>query len=293
MDLLGGYGSDGSDDGSTADSKPLEQAKQLDTDTAPSASTATDGVARKKKIDYSRLPVSRPLVFNGYGKGDTSPTGDAEPPLRLAAELEALRPSAARSLLASLPAPKVTLGSEASQHGSVRIDLSEVSRPTRELPTTTMGVLKSESVPDTILEGNVELPQNVASHPMFSDGSNNAVALLEAGDGPTQEEIQEMRAVKSFKKINADDMQDQNWYDQYQVLGAPGLHTGKKVPAEMSMYENGKWAQTTHANPSRIQKRKHQINWLAHDAMDKEAELADRNATSRLTKSQTQMKYGW
>lgn len=285
MDLLGGYGSDESDDGS-ADGKPPEKAKQLDTDATPSASTATDGVARKKKIDYSRLPVSRPLAIDAS-------TGDEDAPLRLAAELEAVRPSAARSLLASLPAPKVTLGSEASQHGSGRIDLSEVSRPRKELPTTTVGILKSENVPDRILEGDVEVPQNVASHPMFSDGSTNAVALLEAGDGPTQEEIEEMRRVKNFKEIKAGDMQDENWYDQYKVLGEPGLHKGQKVPAEMSMYENGKWAQTTHANPSRIQKRKHQINWLAHDAIDKEAELADRNAQGRLTKSQTQMKYGW
>lgn len=242
----------------------------------------------KKKIDYSRLPVSRPLAIDSCGNG-----GDEEAPLRRAAELEAARPSAARSLLASLPAPKVTLGSEASQQGSVRIDVSGVSRPNRELPTTTVGVLKSDSVPDRILEVNVEVPQNVANHPMFSDGSTDAAALLEAGDGPTQEEIQEMRAVKNFQEIKPDDIQDQNWYDQYQTMGAPGLQAGKKVPVEMSMYENGKWAQTTHANPSRIQKRKHQINWLAHDAMDKEAELQDRNATSRLTKSQTQMKYGW
>jgi len=294
MDLLGGYGSDGSDDDLVAEGKPPEQVEQQDTDAGLSASTSTDSGSRKKKIDYSRLPVSRPLAIDGCSKGgDASPTGDEEAPLRRAAQLEAARPSAARSLLASLPAPKVTLGSEVSTHGSMRIDLSEISKPPRELPTTTVGVLRAENVPDRILEDDVVVPQNVASHPMFSDGSANAAALLEAGAGPTAEELEEMRTVKNFTEIKADDIQDQNWYEQYHALGDPGLHKGKKVPVEMSMYESSRWAQTTHANPSRIQKRKHQINWMAQDAMEKEAELQERNSQSRLTKAQTSMKYGW
>jgi len=285
MDLLEGYGSDESDDGSAADGRPQKKAKQLDTDATPSASTATDGVARKKKITHSRLPLSRPLAIDAS-------TRDEDAPLRLAAELEAVRPSATRSLFAPLPAPKVTLGSEASDRSSVQIDLSEVSGPSRQLPTSTMSVLKSEGVQDRILEGDVEVPQNVASHLMFSDGSTNAVALLKAGHGLSQREIEEMRRVKNFKEINAGDIQDENWYDQHKVLGEPGLHKGKKVPAEMSMYDKDKWAQTTHGNPTRIQKNRNHINAVAQYAMDNEAKHQDRNAQAQLAKMQTQMRYG-
>merc|ERR1739845_88612 len=108
------------------------------------------------------------------------------------------------------------------------------------------------------------------------------------------EDLEQMRSTKHFIQIQADEMRDPDWQPHNQIQGGgPGLHKGKKVPEEVSMYEAGHWQHTTHANPSRIQKRKHQINWLAQEAMDKEAELLDRNATSRLTKSQTQMKYGW
>lgn len=71
------------------------------------------------------------------------------------------------------------------------------------------------------------------------------------------------------------------------------MHKGKSVPEEVSMYEASRWKETTHADPSKVQKRKHQINWLAHDAIENEAELLDRNASGRLTKAQTSMKYGW
>ncbi|UKJ90533.1 hypothetical protein MACJ_001467 [Theileria orientalis] len=43
----------------------------------------------------------------------------------------------------------------------------------------------------------------------------------------------------------------------------------------------------------RTQKRKHQINWLAMEAQDKEAEILERTAHMRKSKRETQMKYGW
>lgn len=45
--------------------------------------------------------------------------------------------------------------------------------------------------------------------------------------------------------------------------------------------------------PNRLQKRKHQINALAHDCKEKAAELAQRASMGLKTKQQTQAKYGW
>merc|ERR1712228_1045002 len=107
------------------------------------------------------------------------------------------------------------------------------------------------------------------------------------------EELEKLRTTKFMTSVTSDELRDPDWYLHNQVSGGPGLHAGKKVPLEISAYDATKWHQTTHKDPSRIQKRKHQINWLAHEAMEKEAEMLDRAASSRLTKSQTQMKYGW
>ena len=45
--------------------------------------------------------------------------------------------------------------------------------------------------------------------------------------------------------------------------------------------------------PNRLQKRKHQINALAHDCKEKAVELAQRARMGLKTKKETQAKYGW
>jgi len=280
---LGGYGSEESSD---ADEQAPKQAKTSKPSDA--AAPAADGAAGKKKvISFSKLPVQRPLLFD-------SDTVDDEAPLRKAAEAENLRAQAGKSILSALPPPKVTLGSDTSADGSLRIDLSEVkamraaNKQLQTAPTvihTEGSIMRGTSAPE-ILESD-EVPKELHKHPMFN---SDAVDL--PGDRPSADELHQMRNMK-FISIAADDMKDPDWYMSNQVSGGPGLHKGKKVASEVSMYEAKTWAKTTHADPSRVQKRKHQINWLAHEAMDKEAELLDRAASSRLTKAQTSMKYGW
>lgn len=50
---------------------------------------------------------------------------------------------------------------------------------------------------------------------------------------------------------------------------------------------------TTSFNPSKVQKRKHQINSLAVSAAQRELELMEKKGNSLKTKAQTQAKYGW
>lgn len=293
MDLLGGYGSDGSDAESDEDAQPSapKQARKPKSDAEGKTAPASDGGAGNKKvINFSKLPVRRPLVLD-----DKEGSGE-EAPLRKAAEAENLRQQAGLSLLAALPAPKVTLGIDVDQTGAgSRIDLSEVkaARSSSKQVTTSPDVfhnigsiMRGESAPD-VAETN-EVPKDMMNHPMFR---NDATAGA-GGATPSAQELHEMRNMK-FKSINAADVQDPDWYMNNQISGGPGLHKGKKVQEEISMYEQKSWEKTTHANPSRNQKRKHQINWLAHEAMEKEAEMLDRAASSRLTKAQTSMKYGW
>lgn len=300
--LIGGYGSDDSDSDQeegpapgppaqpSRPSPPAAPAATPSPSPPPAAEEAAPGEAeerqgggagppKRKKVDYSKLPVSRPLEVALASQPD-----DGEAPLRRAAELA--RQAVGRSLLASLPPPKVTLGLDPTQGGSsgVRIDLAGLA-PRREKPTVVVAdVLRREGAPDLIVEEE-EVPESIANHPMFSHG-------LQA-DGPSQEDLQILRKEPKFIKISSEDMKDPDWFMKNQISGGPGLHKGKKVPVEASNFEANKWKQTTHADPSRIQKRKHQINWLAHDAMENEAELLDRNASGKLSKAQTSLKYGW
>jgi len=295
MNLVGGYGSDGSEDsdGSDAEAAPASAGRTVQTASASASreQAAAGGSGSKRKVvDFSKLPVKRPLLSDVLS---TSGKDAEEAPLKKAAELENLLSGAGRSLLSALPPPKATLGMDA-ESGGVRIDISSIreEREGKKIKKSTDvfhfegSVMRGNDAPD--IEETQGVPDNVMNHPMFSNGS-----AMEGGEAPTAEELYKMRNIKAFTKIAQDELKDPNWYINNQISGGLGLHAGKKVAVEASMYEAKTWQETTHANPTRNQKRKHQINWLANEAMEKEAELLDRAASSRLTKAQTSMKYGW
>jgi hypothetical protein len=305
MSLVGAYGSDeedgGSDSGNEAVVAPkatpavasaADQANHSDTSNGRSAGAALDGAPKtKRRVDVSRLPISRPLSLD-----PASHQRDAkgeEAPLKRLAELDSARVEAGRSLVGLLPAPRATLGSAggdvysgAGAAGGLRLDLSGLKKE-KPREVSAAEVLRSERsvlLPDLLVEP--EVPESAMKHALFGGGG------LEQ-DGPSADDLHHMRKLKDFTSIAADDLRDPDWFMANQVSGGPGLHKGKSVALEVSNYDAGAWKQTTHANPNRTQKRKHQINWLAQEAMEKEAEMLDRNANRTLTKSQTSMKYGW
>ena len=51
--------------------------------------------------------------------------------------------------------------------------------------------------------------------------------------------------------------------------------------------------QVSKALPSTVHRRKHQLTYLAFQAKETELALAESHARGKLTKSQTQAKYGW
>uniref|UniRef100_A0A3B0MNQ1 Mitotic checkpoint regulator, MAD2B-interacting, putative n=1 Tax=Theileria annulata TaxID=5874 RepID=A0A3B0MNQ1_THEAN len=72
------------------------------------------------------------------------------------------------------------------------------------------------------------------------------------------------------------------------------LYEGVKrfnMPTRLMETEDGQVITTNVAR--RTQKRKHQINWLAMEAQDKEAEIMEQTIHMRKSKRETQMKYGW
>ncbi|CAE7442328.1 RIK [Symbiodinium natans] len=236
-----------------------------------------EALLKKKKIDYSKLPMSRRLSF------ETPPQIEQEEaPLRKAAELAAN--PVGQSLLAALPPPKVTLGKE-SGSSSIRLDLEDV-KPARNKSTVPVeGLLRPDNYTD-LDEEAAQVPDNVLNHPMFS-------ADTAQPDGPSVDDLLELRKPRQFVEVNADDMKDPDWYMKNQIAAGPGLLAKKRVSDDVSMFDGRGWRQTTHANPSKTQKRKHQINWLATEAMEQEAEMLDRGQQKILSKAQTHAKYGW
>eukprot|EP00438_Fugacium_kawagutii_P013140 Skav233644 [mRNA] locus=scaffold2779:594320:595237:- [translate_table: standard] len=269
-------------DASPTDAAPVSDASPTDaalvSDASPTdASDPSDlALLKKRKIDISKLPTSRPL------KWDPKATEEVEAPLKKAAQLAAN--PVGQSLLAALPPPKVTLGKETSS--SIRLDLSDViTTPKEKSRVPVEGLLRPDNFTDQDEEA-AQVPANVLNHPMFS-------ADAVQPDGPSAEDLLELRKPRQFVEVNAEDMKDPDWFMNNQISGGPGYLTKKRVSDDVSMYDGQGWRQTTHANPSRVQKRKHQINWLATEAMEKEAEMMDRGSQKLLSKAQTHAKYGW
>ncbi|CAK9109419.1 Protein RIK [Durusdinium trenchii] len=196
----------------------------------------------------------------GEESGEDAPTAplqaaeeEVEAPLKKARDAAQLAANpVGQSLLAALPPPKVTLGKETSS--SIRLDLSDAAWRAQEKSRVPVeGLLRPENFADDDEEA-AQVPANVLNHPMFS---TEAVQP----DGPSAEDLLELRKPRQFVEVNAEDMKDPDWYMKDQMNGGPGYLTKKRVSDDMSMYDGKGWRQTTHANPSRVQKRKHHINW--------------------------------
>lgn len=136
------------------------------------------------------------------------------------------------------------------------------------------------------------VPENLWNHPMFQGNDKNGRKRPVDGFTPSEHEVQMMQSA-GLSSIHHDQMTNPDWYRDNQLQkGRMGIK-GEKVNFECSLYDVDKWATTNHANPTKTQKRKHQINWLAHDAMEKEAEMLERAAQGKERKNNTYLKYGW
>lgn len=265
MNLVGGYDSDGD---ASNDDNGASLPKSV---SVPSGAAAATG---KRKVDVSRLPCAKRLQL-------ADPADVEEAPLRKAAEIENARSVVGRSLLSSLPPPRDTGTLGKSGEGRLNIGGAPLSREVR--------IGDPSPCPGDLDPGADETGRSLAAlnHPMFGGGTGKFVA---AADMPTEEDLVKMRSGGKFVNIKAEDMVDPNW--QMNALLDP-TRKGGTLPEEVSGYERSQWKQTTHKDPSQVQKRKHQINWLAQEAMEKEAEMLDRSSSSRMSKAQTSAKYGW
>ncbi|CAE7696366.1 unnamed protein product [Symbiodinium pilosum] len=293
MGLLSGYGSD------------------------ESASSAGEPGAKRRRVvrlDYAKLPVSRPLPLPSReaaaqqlleepeeAEGAESEDEDSEsssndsanegrqeqsPALDEEAISMAEMPS---SLVDLLPRPKKEMAAPLLSDSQVDIDFATAGKP-KEKPQamgdTNAWVVRAAQVPE-VEETQDELPERLQKHPLLR-------TLQASPAGPTQAEVAHLTSSSAkLLHISADSMKDPNWRLNNLVSGQPGLLRASRVPADISQYDQARWQGSTLSNPSKTQKRKHHINWLAQEAIEKEAEDLDRAAGGKLTKAQTRSRYGW
>lgn len=277
MNLLHDYSSD-AEEGDSGEGGACGEGVACSAQAAPPSAPAK----KRRVVAISRLPVSRPpppasTLASGAEAVDEAPELDLSAPLLR----RAAAPTAPCSV-ASLPEPRV--GEDSSEEG-VHIDFRAAGRPQQRPQAehaATWWLVRAPAAPEVAEEPAAAVPANWRRHPIF-----------QGADGPSRDESEHLLGLSGVRHVEADQLRDPNWHMSGQITGGPGLHAGKRVPTELSMYDAESWSQTTHANPSRTEKRKHQLNWLAHDAIQHEAELLDRLASGRAEKAQTWRKYGW
>ncbi|CAE8644833.1 unnamed protein product [Polarella glacialis] len=256
------------------------------------------GEMEKAAAEAERLAAARRVLKEDEDKEGPQQAATESRNVNIAVHMQAICNSITcqSSVSRLLPQPKAIQpfepgpedgGDEAGD--DVDVHFHRAGRPRdkpRADPSALAWVVQSARAPD-VDEGLGILPDSLLKHPMMRERPDRA-------DGPSPEELSQMRAEKrEFVHIRADAMKDPNWQMSSLLAGQPGISHLSKLSEEASMYDAAQWESTAHANPTKYQKKKHQINWLAHEAMEKEAELLDRGAVQRMTKAQTQARYGW
>ncbi|CAJ1377305.1 unnamed protein product [Effrenium voratum] len=267
-------------------------------------STAPERNTRRRvvRLDYAKLPVSRRLdpaarevpariVEPDAGEleklAQAKQKEDSESECSGSDSDDTSRPEPASNCEAPvgalpflLPAPKAE-----GQAASIEIDFKALGKP-REKPQAASQVnawlIKRPFAPTVEEEEEEQFPESLLKHPM-----------LRSRAGPTQSEVAELQSRKKVVHIRADSMKDPDWQLNSLLVGQPGHLRGHAVPTAVSQFETEEWNQSTLSYPSRSQKRKSQINWLAQEAINKEAEHLDRVAHGKQCKAQTWHKYGW
>ncbi|CAE7828076.1 unnamed protein product, partial [Symbiodinium necroappetens] len=278
---------------------------------------------RVVRLDYAKLPMSRPLPLPlakqaaaatdelpEQEEGDTTDpdaTSESEnqvqeslssnensdkevqetelPPMEEDV-LSSAEPSS--SLVSLLPRPKKEL-LDPGKESQIEIDFATAGKP-REKPhaagDANAWVVRAAHVPE-ITEAQEAPSARLLKHPLLR-------TLQASPAGPSQADVDHLTSSSAkVLHISADSMKDPDWRLNNLVTGQPGLLRASRVPSEISQYDQERWQSTTMSNPSKTQKRKHHINWLAHEAIEKEQEDLDRAAGGRMFKAQTRSRYGW
>ncbi|XP_026194072.1 uncharacterized protein LOC34617954 [Cyclospora cayetanensis] len=112
--------------------------------------------------------------------------------------------------------------------------------------------------------------------------------LLQAS-GISSAELRDLRRMGTTT-VSGDSLKNPDWYAA-STSGPLAKKAKLRLATKVWSAKDGTVTETL--EPKFMQKRKHQINWLAAEAHEKELEMLELTARTRQSKYQTAMKYGW
>ncbi|CAJ0632553.1 13846_t:CDS:2 [Entrophospora sp. SA101] len=170
-------------------------------------------------------------------------------------------------LLSLLPAPKNLIKDKASNKSnlaSVKLNVSSTIENSN--------ILKTDSSTTTFSPSSHLNPKSLSNeflsneHYSYNNWEGSSTSGRRGKEGPIK-----------IKEINAADQMADAWQTQMADITKPSKGTG-------SGHSNLK--------PSKVQKRKHNLMYLAYQATSMENDLKEQFATNKKTKRETQAKYG-
>ncbi|PFH35057.1 hypothetical protein BESB_059440 [Besnoitia besnoiti] len=143
-----------------------------------------------------------------------------------------------------------------------------------------------------------EVPAEAANADVWSGEQ-----VLVSGDHDDSQPLQMMqgmslREYRELQKANVgvvsgEALRDPNWQVNAQLHGTPAQAKRAKLTITTNVWSAKTQGVVQTQEPGGMQKRKHQINWLAAEAAEKELEMWEMLSKNRQNKYQTAMKYGW
>ncbi|KEP67656.1 UNVERIFIED_CONTAM: hypothetical protein HHA_227270 [Hammondia hammondi] len=125
-----------------------------------------------------------------------------------------------------------------------------------------------------------------------ADGADGDPAQPHMMQGMSLREYREMQQA-SVGVLSGDTLRDPNWQMNAQLYGSTAQKKREKLVITTNVWSAKDKGVVQTQEPRGMQKRKHQINWLAAEAAEKELEMWEMLSKNRQNKYQTAMKYGW
>ena len=230
--------------------------------------------SNKKKIDYSQLPISNPINF----RKNFSEKEDPINTFKSKEQENSLNKS--RKRVFNLPEPKRI-------HNNPLISREKSIKPPLKLKESFFlkNTNKAENKEDDVVEDFDFMEENensfVKKGEVYQEKDEINDEKIEINDEKVVDFLNKRDKINkkgvNIQEINGNQLLDFDWH---------GYRERQKIKKETSFQKKLKM-------PDKAQKTKHQLTYLAYEAISKQDELEDRKTEARKNHLLTQEKYGW
>ncbi|CBZ54156.1 conserved hypothetical protein [Neospora caninum Liverpool] len=211
-------------------------------------------------------------LFSAYNEDDNDESPTAAP-----VKTEPITPLPARAGVAE---PSGALGSGSLKTNSEVNTIAEIAQAAAPL-------YGPEAPSEDVVAADVW--GSAADAGLGTDGEFGQPQMMEGMSVREYRELQQARV----GVLSGDALRDPNWQMNAQLYGATAQKKREKLTITTNVWSAKDKGVIQTQEPRGMQKRKHQINWLAAEAAEKELEMWEMLSKNRQNKYQTAMKYGW